>query len=744
MKIIIVESPSKSKTIGTYLGKGYKVLSSKGHICDLSKTGKGGLGIDIENGFEPKYIINKDKEDLVRYLKSECEGKEVYLATDPDREGEAIAYHLARELGLSYNDENRIEFHEITKSAVNEAIQNPHKIDLQMVDSQETRRMIDRILGFDLSKLMQRKINSKSAGRVQSAALLIVAEREKEIISFVPEAYYDLDIEYKGNKIKLNSIGGNIVDYDHRIKDRSILENLVPTLKEFVVTDIEKKMTKRQSYPTFTTSTLQQDSANKLGISPTKCMQIAQKLYEGKDLGSESVGLITYMRTDSTRLADSFVSEALKFIEENYGKEYVGKLKVKGQKNMQDAHEGIRPTSIRRTPESIKQYLTSDEYKIYKLIYNRTIASLMSNAIYDTTKILLDNTNSKYQMTGSVLKFDGYQKVYKREDNDDKLPKLEVGDSFNADKIEILDKQTEPKSRYTEAALIKEMEDLGIGRPSTYAQTVYTLKDRKYCELKNKTLYPTEQGMLTADSLGKYFSDIINVKYTANMEADLDKIAKGEKNKLDELNEFYNYFMPILDEAKNTMQNKYPIPTDEICPECGKNLVIRLGKFGEFMACSNYPYCSYIKKEEKEVVDTGFVCPVCGKGHLVERESARGKSKGSKFYGCSNYPKCKTVLPGKPISLIDDETVLIDVNGSESKYNFIKKMYVTDETINNVNTNEDTEEIKCPKCNKGILVKRIALKGKNKGNEFYACNQFPKCKNILSIEEYNKLKNINK
>ena len=310
---------------------------------------------------------------------------------------------------------------------------------------------------------------------------------------------------------------------------------------------------------------------------------------------------------------------------------------------MQDAHEGIRPTSIRRTPESIKPYLSSEEYKLYKLIYNRTIASLMSNALYDTTKVLLDNTNSKYSMTGSVLKFDGYQKVYNRDDNDEKLPKLEIGDSFNADKIEILDKETEPKSRYTEAALIKEMEDLGIGRPSTYAQTVFTLKDRKYCELKNKTLFPTEQGMLTADSLAQYFSDIINVKYTANMEADLDKIAKGEKNKLDELNEFYNYFMPFYEEAKNSMQNKYPIPTDEICPECGKNLVIRLGKFGEFMACSNYPYCSYIKKEEKEVVDTGFVCPVCGKGHLVERESSRGRSKGNKFYGCSNYTKCKTV-----------------------------------------------------------------------------------------------------
>ncbi len=740
MKVIIVESPSKSKTIGTYLGKGYKVLSSKGHICDLSKSGKGGLGIDIENNFEPKYIINKDKEDLVRYLKNECDGKEVYLATDPDREGEAIAYHLARELGLSYDDENRIEFHEITKDAVNQAIKNPHKIDLKMVDSQETRRMIDRILGFDLSKLMQRKINSKSAGRVQSAALLLVAEREKEILNFKPIAYFDVDAQYKGNKIKLNKIDGNVVDNDHKILDRKILENLIPELKEFEVVNIEKKVTKRQSYPTYTTSTLQQDSANKLSISPTKCMQIAQKLYEGKDIGNESVGLITYMRTDSTRLADSFVNDTLKYIEETFGKEYLGKLKVKGQKNMQDAHEGIRPTSIHRTPEKIKPYLTSDEYKIYKLIYNRTLASLMANATYDSTRVDLVNTRSNWSMTGSVLKFDGYQKVYSREEADDKLPKFEIGDKFLADSIEIVDKFTEPKSRYTEAALIKEMEDLGIGRPSTYAQTVYTLKERKYCELKNKTLFPTEQGMLTADSLSEYFSDIINVKYTANMENDLDKIAKGEKEKLDELNEFYNYFMPILDNAKNNMQNKYPIPTDEICPECGKPMVIRLGKYGEFMACSNYPYCSYIKKEEKEVVDTGFICPVCKKGHLLERESQRGRSKGSKFYGCSNYPKCKTIIPGKPISEIDNETLLIDVNGEQLKYNYIQKAYVTDEAKKE-EANEDNVEITCPKCNKGILVKRVAGKGKNKGNEFYACNQFPKCKNILSIEEYNKLKN---
>lgn len=724
-KIIIVESPSKSKTIAGYLGSGYKVLSSKGHICDLATSGKDGLGIDIPNNFTPTYKIMKEKETLVNTLKKECKGKEVLLATDPDREGEAIAYHLANALNLDLNSNNRIQFHEITKESVNEALKNPTPIDLKMVDSQECRRMIDRILGFKISKLLQRKIGSKSAGRVQSVALLLIVNLEEEIKAFIPENYYEMEAVFPSYKLKLFSINGVEINNKNRIKDRKILENLKDRLLSFTVSDIQSKQIKRNSSPAYTTSTMQQDASNKLGFTPVKTMKIAQTLYEGKNIGSETIGLITYMRTDSTRLADSFVKTCDKYILEQYGSKYVGSVKTKIQKNAQDAHEAIRPTSILRTPSSLMKYLTNDEYKLYELIYNRCLASLMSAAIFNTTKVIFKNTDSLWQTTGQNLVFDGYLKVYGKseEDMNTLLPDFKLGDSFNPLKINILDKMTEPKKRYTEATLIKDMEDLGIGRPSTYAQTIQTLKDREYVVIEKKSIIPTEQGILTTEKLKVYFNSIINVEYTANMEADLDKIATGNKDKLTELNEFYNGFLPIFNNALENMEAKYPIPTDEICPICNAPLVIRLGKYGEFVACSNYPKCKYIKKEETDVIDTNICCPSCHKGNLLGRVAVRGMNKGKLFYSCSNYPKCKNIYNDKPIDeycpkcnsimLINEDGVKYCSNHCDEKH-FI--------------------ELKCPKCGKGNIIEKKAIRGKNKGNTFYACSNYPKCKNIYENE----------
>ncbi len=735
-KVIIVESPSKSKTISSYLGNGFTVLSSKGHICDLATSGKDGLGIDIEHGFIPTYKVMKEKEGLVKSLIKECKGKEVYLATDPDREGEAIAFHLARSLGLSFEDLNRIEFHEITRTAVVDALKNPHHINLKMVDSQEARRMIDRILGFKLSKLLQRKIGSKSAGRVQSVALLLIVNLEKEILSFVPVPYYEMEALFHTFKLKLTALKDVPIDNKHRITDRSILEGLKGRLLSFTVSNITTKQVRRNSYPTYTTSTMQQDASNKLNFNATRTMRIAQGLYEGKSIGSETVGLITYMRTDSTRLADSFVKDASSYILNNYGSKYLGSVKIKGQKNMQDAHEGIRPTSIHRTPDSVKKYLTEDEYKLYNLIYKRTLASLMSNAVFNSTKVEFTNTDSLWSLTGQQLVFDGYLKVYGKTEEDENtlLPDFELGKSYNADEIIILDKETQPKARYTEASLIKDMEEKGIGRPSTYAQTIQTLKDREYIKVEKKSLVPTDQGILTTEKLEDYFSNLINVEYTANMETNLDKIAGGEKDKLSELTEFYHEFIPLLDNATANMPAIYPIPTDEICPNCGKPLVIRLGKYGEFTSCSNYPSCTYIKKEENEKtsVDTGILCPACKKANLVQRVASKGKNKGNIFYACGNYPKCKNTYNDEPTNLKCTNC------GSMMLKNAKGELYCSKHCELQKQEEKDSKVL-CPKCEKGHLIQRIASKGKNKGNVFYGCSNFPRCKNILTLEEYNQL-----
>ena len=730
--VIIVESPSKSKTISSYLGKGYTVLSSKGHICDLATSGKDGLGIDIENNFTPNYKIMKEKEELIDSLKDTCKGKKVYLATDPDREGEAIAYHLANVLNLDLDDLNRIEFHEITKSAVRKALEDPHKIDMQMVDSQECRRMIDRILGFKLSKLLQRKIGSKSAGRVQSVVLKLIVDLEKEIQAFVPTAYYEMEATFNTFKLKLQEINGEKIDSKNRITDRKILENLKSRLMSFIVSNISNKLINRSSYPTFTTSTMQQEASNKLGFSPSQTMRIAQGLYEGKNIGTETVGLITYMRTDSTRLADDFVKEANEYILNNYGQKYLGGIKIKNAKNMQDAHEGIRPTAISRTPESVKKYLTTEEYRLYTLIYNRTLSSLMSPAIFNSTKVEFTNTDSLWSVTGQTLEFDGFLKVYGKssEDENSMLPSFTLGAGFNPLEVTILDKETQPKSRYTEAALIKDMEQLGIGRPSTYAQTIFTLKERQYVNLEHKLLVPTEQGILTVDKLDEFFSKIINVSYTADMEESLDQIANGQKEKLLELRNFYDAFTPLFDEAMQKMTAIYPIPTDQICPECGNILVIRKSQFGEFISCSNYPTCHYVQKEEKEeapVYDTGIICPNCGKAHIVRRIAKTGRNKGKEFFACNNYPKCKTTYNDEPTGKLCPNCGAMLLKGQDGIY-----------------CSEHCEENKvpvviCPECGKGNMIKRVATRGKNKGQVFYGCSNYPHCKKILTEEEFNNL-----
>ena len=803
-KVIIVESPSKSHTIGTYLGSDFEVLSSKGHIKELATKGHGGLGIDIENGFIPSYEIIPEKKALVDELIKKTKGKEVYLATDPDREGEAIAYHLAQVLGLDTSSNNRIEFHEITKKAVLEGLNNPHTIDLKLVESQETRRMIDRILGFKLSKLLKSKIKSTSAGRVQSVALLLIVQLENEILAFVPTKYYEMEATINGIKLELNEIDGVKYDSKNRILDREILEGLKSRLLSFRVNNIETKEIKRQSKPTYTTSTLQQDASSKLNFSPTKTMRIAQGLYEGKKIGDETVGLITYMRTDSTRLSNDFIKEANECIIANAGVNYIGRTKTTEQKNMQDAHEGIRPTSAFRKPDLVKKYLSADEFKLYSMIYHRTLASLMSAAVFNQTKVEFENNGSIWSASGMELVFDGYLKVYGKDEEEleHPIPKFSLGSEFDASDIVILDKETEPKHRYTEATLIKNMEELGIGRPSTYALTIETLLKRGYVTLEKKSLVPTEQGVLTTNSLQDYFQDVINVKYTALMEEDLDKIANGELSKHDEMEKFYNEFEPIFEYAKENMDNRYPIETDEICPVCGNKLVIRYGRFGEFTSCSNYPTCNYIKKEESKIIDSNVICPNCGEGHLVSHMNA----KGQLFYACNNYPTCKTTysdLPTNDVCPNCGAMMLEDKSGRRYCSNkcYLKDLFTCPECgkghlipreatrgknkgnifyacdnqkchiiINDTPTSdvcpkcgsmmikdkdgnlycykkcdEKTQvvlnegEIICPKCGKGHFILKTASKGKNKGGNFYACSNFPKCKNILSVEDYNKL-----
>lgn len=701
--LVIVESPSKSKTIEKYLGEDYHVVSSKGHIRDLATTGKGGLGIDIENNFEPTYKINSDKRAVVKELKALAKKSEhVFLASDPDREGEAIAWHLANVLNLDMDDENRIIFHEITKKAVIEAFDHPRSIDQNLVKSQEARRMLDRIIGFKLSKLLQSKIKSKSAGRVQSVALRLIVERENEIRAFKSEEYWTVAANIKKDRKKfvasLNKIDGKKAE----LKKQEDVDAIIERCKEFRVSSIEKKVRKKEPKMPFITSTLQQEASTKLNFGAKKTMQIAQKLYEGLPLaGGVNEGLISYMRTDSTRLSEVFVNDAEKYIEETFGKEYKGRARQKNSENAQDAHEAIRPTNILNTPDRIKQYLTNDQYKLYKLIYSRTLASLMAASKSDVVNAQIVSSGCEFSANGSVLKFDGYLKIYGDYETvkDEMLPELIEQEMLENVELEGKQHFTEPPLRYSEARLIKEMEEKGIGRPSTYAIIIDTLQARGYVSLerpssgsKTKVFIPSEQGELTDKKLQEYFKDIINVSYTANMEHHLDEIAAGNRDNIEEVRTFYEQFEPMLQNAYEYMEKKELERTGEMCPECGSELVYRIGRFGKFVSCINFPTCRYTKSEnEEENIESDEVCPKCG-SKLVMKKGRYGA-----FLACSNYPECK----------------------------YIKSNKQKEEPV-------PTGEI-CPECGHDLVQRKSRF-----GTTFIGCSNYPKCRYIKKEEKKKK------
>ena len=659
MKLLIVESPAKSKTIEHYLGEEFIVESSIGHIRDLTIKGKGGFGVDIENNFQPSYEILKDKKDVVNKLKKLADKADhIYLATDPDREGEAISWHLQEVLEQPEKKVSRVVFNEITKKAVLNAIPNDRQVDMDLVHSQESRRILDRIIGFRLSSLLQQKIGSKSAGRVQSVALKLIVDREKEIEAFDSKEYWDIHALLKKDKniLKAKFVKDSLGNTTLHNEEETM--NIVNSLQEaeYKIDSIDVKNRNRSSKPPFITSTLQQDAGARLKYNAKRVMMIAQKLYEGIDLGDERVGLITYMRTDSIRLADDFITSAKNYIEDNYGKNYYKGFKNKNKKgaHVQDAHESIRPTSIERTPEKMKKYLSNDEYKLYTLIYNRAIASLMSDAVVEDTKVNILANDCLFNVEGERIIFDGFLKIYeeaKLDESDDleRLPALEVGEVLPLEELLYEQKFTNPPHRYTEARLIRKMEELGIGRPSTYALTMETLRARSYVTMDKRTFVPSKQGRLTSDQLDLFFASIINVKYTADMENTLDEISLGNAIWYEEIRKFYETFMPLVENARDNMVKLYPKLTDEFCPTCGLPLYIRRGPFGEFTACSGYPHCKYIKKAVKpDPVKTGIACPVCGTGELVERINVRGRNKGAKFYACSSFPKCRATYSGLP------------------------------------------------------------------------------------------------
>ncbi len=642
--LVIVESPSKSKTIEKYLGKDYKVVSSKGHIRDLATSGEYGFGVELENHFKPTYKIVKGKTKLVNELKKQSAGKYVILATDPDREGEAISWHLKDALKLKKDTYGRVVFNEITEHAIKESFDKPRDIDMNLVHSQEARRILDRIIGFRLSKLMRSKTSGKSAGRVQSVALKLIVDREKEINEFKEEEYWEIDAIFNDFSAKLEKYKNKELEIKNEVQANEILNVLSNAFEIEDINSLEKN--KKSKYP-FTTSTLTQMASNRLGYTASKTMRIAQKLYEGVDIGTETVGLISYMRTDSIRLSDQFIKETYGYIAANYGKEYIGyPKKAKKNANVQDAHEAIRPTSINRIPSKMKQYLTPEEYKIYNLIYVRALCSLMSDAKVMATTVILNNNDYKFKATGQVYIFDGYLKLYNQyEDTEDKiLPDLKNYKSKVLVSKEIKKSQhfTSPPARYNEGSLIKMLEKLGIGRPSTYAKIIDILKERVYIIIENKKFIPTEVGTTVSDKLQEFFSEIINVTYTKEMEEDLDKIADGKEVWYKLLERFYKDFDPLVNSANKNMEKEEPEETGEKCPQCGKDLVIRHGKYGEFVACSGFPGCKYIKKEEHEIKEI-CDCPECN-GKIVEKRTRRGKI----FYGCSNYPKCKYALWDKP------------------------------------------------------------------------------------------------
>ncbi|EAH6959052.1 type I DNA topoisomerase [Campylobacter coli] len=660
--LIIVESPAKAKTIGNFLGKEYEVIASKGHIRDLPKSS---FGIKIENDeFIPEYRITSDHSALVKELKSKAkDAKEVYLATDEDREGEAIAYHIAKAIGKDENTLPRIVFHEITKSAIGNALKNPRKLNMHSVNAQQTRRLLDRIVGYKLSPLLGQKIQrGLSAGRVQSAALKIIVDREKEIRAFVPLEYFSIDMIFQ------KDLNAELVEFDKAKiekltltnKDRAKLVFEACKNENYAISNIESKERKIAPPPPFMTSTLQQSASNRLGFNPKKTMMIAQKLYEGVNTHEGVMGVITYMRTDSLNLAKEAVENARKFIQANFGKDYLpskANVYTTKTKGAQEAHEAIRPTNLSFTPEIAAKFLDKDELKLYTLIYNRFLACQMSPAISQTQNVFVKNDRAVFKISGRKILFDGYYKVYGDMDKDKILPNFKIGENLKIQNLEMNSHFTEPPSRYSEAGLVKKLESLGIGRPSTYAPTISILTSRDYVKIDKKQLVPSEVAFSVTEVLEKNFSDIVDSKFTSNLENTLDEIAEDKANWQETLKEFYYPFMRKVEEGKTKIASQKTVTKlSENCPDCGGELAIRKGRFGEFVACLNFPKCKYsrnLKNESKNEAEVsaskakakgiGITCPSCKEGEIVERLSKRGK-----FYGCSAYPKCNFISKYKP------------------------------------------------------------------------------------------------
>jgi len=643
-KLVIVESPAKAKTIGKFLGQNFKVEASMGHVRDLPKSQ---MGIDIENNFEPKYITIRGKGEIIRKIKKQAKNCEkVLLATDPDREGEAISWHLAHILKIDENDKCRIEFNEITPKAVQSAIKNPRTIDMALVEAQQARRVLDRLVGYKISPLLWRKIKKGlSAGRVQSVATRIICDRELEIQNFVPEEYWTIDVLLKDeeDKQQLKAQFFGIDGKKSTVKSEQEVNEIVSKVKDeqFIVEKVRKGKKKRNPVPPFTTSTLQQEASKKLGFTTKKTMVVAQQLYEGVEIkGEGAVGLITYIRTDSTRISDEAKKDCKDYIQNTYRGEYAQKseIKYKNKSNVQNAHEAIRPTSMARVPEKIKSSLSRDQYKLYKLIFDRFLASQMLPAEYDTISITVKAGGFTFKAKGSVMTFDGYTVVYTDDrEEEDRLPELAEGQILFLDKILPEQHFTQPPPSFTEASLVKTLEEKGIGRPSTYAPTISTIISRGYIVRENKKLIPTELGFIVTELMKEYFNDIVDEKFTAEMEKQLDEIEEGNKGWRTLISDFYQSFKKTLENAEQKIE-KIEIKdevTDEICEKCGRNLVIKQGRYGKFLACPGFPECRFTKPI---IENTDINCPLCN-GKVVIRKSKKGK----KFYGCSNYPDCKFV-----------------------------------------------------------------------------------------------------
>ncbi|EOW0154302.1 type I DNA topoisomerase [Campylobacter upsaliensis] len=656
--LIIVESPAKARTISNFLGNKYEVMASKGHIRDLPKTS---FGIKIEEDhFVPEYRISKDHSALVKELKEKAaKARQVYLATDEDREGEAIAYHIAKAIGKDENSLPRIVFHEITQSAIEHALKNPRKLDINSVNAQQTRRLLDRIVGYKLSPLLGQKIQrGLSAGRVQSAALKIIVDREKEIRAFVPLEYFSIDMIFS------KDLEAELVEFDAKKleklsltnKDRAklILEECQKA--QFVVENIESKERKIAPPPPFMTSTLQQSASNRLGFTPKKTMMIAQKLYEGVKTHQGTMGVITYMRTDSLNLAKEAVKSARELIKEHFGKEYLPSkenIYTTKSKGAQEAHEAIRPTNLSFTPELAAKYLEKDELRLYTLIYNRFLACQMNPAISQSEGVFARGGRALFKISGRRVLFEGFYKVYGDMDKDKILPEFKKAEVLKTQKLSMSNHFTEPPSRYSEAGLVKKLESLGIGRPSTYAPTISILSARDYVVIEKKQLKPNEIAFSVTELLEKNFSDIVDSHFTSNLENTLDEIAENKADWQETLREFYYPFMRKIEEGKSTIKSQKTFTKlDEKCPECGGELAVRKGRYGEFIACLAFPKCRYSrnlkednaeKKETKKPNGIGVKCPKCKDGEVVERFSRRGK-----FYGCNHYPKCDFVSNYKP------------------------------------------------------------------------------------------------